>query len=483
MSQDLNWSSYQKRIFDWIENGSGHAIVDAKAGSGKTTTLVEAANRIDGSGLFVAFNKHIQRELDDKLSDTEFICKTVHSCGYGALAYAGHDLTVEKDKYKDIVDGFTKDVEFETHKKTAKAHLRRLASLVRLNLVNPDNLDGIARVANHHGIATEEVYHLVQPVIRKGTKLAKERGLIDFDDMIYLPVIWNLNFYRNDWILVDEAQDLNTCEREVCSRMVKNDGRMIFVGDPRQAIYGFAGADSDSFERIKKEFDCTELPLNITYRCPKSHVEHAQRLVPEIEAREDAPKGEIKEGSLSELVDVVESGDYILCRTNAPLIKNTIRLVKTGIQANVVGRNIKDRLLSIVDQVGFSSFIENLKDYHRKRAEKVKENDAGGGKLEMLRDQFNCIQAVYGAFAPDTKRQLKAEIKDLFKDSEDAVKLMTVHKAKGLGNDRIIIIRPDLMPLEWRGQKDWEKFQENNLAYVSSTRSTDTLIYLSKNKQ
>ncbi len=48
MSQDLNWSNYQKRIFDWIENGSGHAIVDAKAGAGKTTTLVEAANRIDG---------------------------------------------------------------------------------------------------------------------------------------------------------------------------------------------------------------------------------------------------------------------------------------------------------------------------------------------------------------------------------------------------------------------------------------------------
>lgn len=476
----FNWSSYQKAVFDWIENGEGNAIVDAKAGAGKTTTLVEAADRIEGSGLFVAFNKHIQRELDEKLEDTEFICKTIHSCGYGALSYAGHDLTVDSDKYKDIVDEMTEEMSFDTHKKTAKADLRRLISLVRLNLVNPDNLDGIRRVARHHGIATEEVFSLVAPAIKRGTKEAKEHGLIDFDDMIYLPVIWNLNFYRNDWVLVDEAQDLNTCEREVCSRMVKNNGRMIFVGDPNQAIYGFSGADSDSFERIKNEFDCKELPLNITYRCPESHVDHVQRLVPEIEAREDAPEGEIKHGSLSEIGDVVESGDYILCRTNAPLIKNAIRLAKAGTKVNVVGRNIKQRLISIVDQVGFDNFLENLKEYHRERAEKVKENDAGGGKLEMLRDQFLCLQEVYEAFAPDTAYDLKEEIKNLFREDEDAVKLMTVHKAKGLGNERIIIIRPDLMPLEWRGQKDWEYAQEENLIYTAETRSKKELIYLSK---
>jgi superfamily I DNA/RNA helicase len=478
----FDWSDYQKRIFDWGINGSGNAVVDAKAGSGKTTTLIELARRIKEErgegGVFVAFNKHIERELSDKLSGTDFIAKTVHSCGFGAIRYAGYDVDVNSDKIKDIVNTVTSDMAFKKNKKTAKANLRNIVDLVRLNLADPSDESEVLEVARHHGISIEEIFPLIETVINRSNRVAKENGEIDFTDMIYLPVKWGLSMYQNKWVFVDEAQDLNTCTRRVIDKMLRRDGRAIFVGDPRQAIYGFAGADSDSFEQIKEEFDTTELPLNITYRCPKSHVENAQRIVPEIEPRENAPEGEIIEGKMDSLPGVAESGDYILCRTNAPLIRNCIRLIKNGQPAHVVGRNIKRGLLQIANRIDFNNFNESIRSYYQRKREKLLDSDASEEKLRAFRDKVDAIEAVYGEYDVSTGRDLKSKIKSLFKETSDSVKLMTAHKAKGLENDRIIIIRTDLMPLRWKGQKKWEIEQEMNLKYTAETRSTDTLIFL-----
>jgi len=478
----FDWSDYQKQIFDWGINGSGNAIVDAKAGSGKTTTLIELARRIKEErgegGVFVAFNKHIERELSDKLSGTDFIAKTVHSCGFGAIRYAGYDVDVNGDKIKDVVNSVTSDLSFRKNKKTVKANLRKIVDLVRLNLADPSNKREVAKIARHHNISIEEIFPFIETVIDRSNRIAKQNGEIDFTDMIYLPVKWDLSMYQNKWVFVDEAQDLNTCTRRVVKKMLRRDGRAIFVGDPRQAIYGFAGADSDSFEQIKEEFNTTELPLNITYRCPKTHVENVKKIVPEIEPRENAPEGKILEGPMDSLPDVAEGGDYVLCRTNAPLIRNCIRLIKNGQPAHVVGRNIKRNLIQIVNRIEFENFSESIRLYYQNKREKLVENDASEGKIRAFRDKIEALKTVYNEYDVSTKRELKNKVKSLFKESPDSVKFMTAHKAKGLENDRIIIIRTDLMPLRWKGQKEWQMKQEENLRYVSQTRSTDTLILL-----
>lgn len=64
-------SNYQIDIFNWIENGIGNAIVNAKAGSGKTTTAIQGITRMAGSVLMLAFNKKIVVELDSRLSTME----------------------------------------------------------------------------------------------------------------------------------------------------------------------------------------------------------------------------------------------------------------------------------------------------------------------------------------------------------------------------------------------------------------------------
>ena len=78
-------SEYQEKIFDFIKNGSGNAVINAKAGSGKTSTIVESIHLIPQKEkvLFVAFNKAIEQELSKRLqSYSNAMIRTYHSLGY-----------------------------------------------------------------------------------------------------------------------------------------------------------------------------------------------------------------------------------------------------------------------------------------------------------------------------------------------------------------------------------------------------------------
>lgn len=67
---DHDWSPFQLAVFADVATGTGHTVVNACAGSGKTTVLVEAISHVPPglSTLFVAFNKAIAEELARRLS-------------------------------------------------------------------------------------------------------------------------------------------------------------------------------------------------------------------------------------------------------------------------------------------------------------------------------------------------------------------------------------------------------------------------------
>ena len=70
--------------------------------------------------------------------------------------------------------------------------------------------------------------------------------------MIVLPNVMNLQTETYDFVFIDECQDLNTCQRLLMERAIKPEtGRFIAVGDPKQAIYAFAGADYESYQKLK----------------------------------------------------------------------------------------------------------------------------------------------------------------------------------------------------------------------------------------
>ncbi len=101
--------------------------------------------------------------------------------------------------------------------------------------------------------------------------------------VLWLPHLWNLQPSKCDWVAVDEAQDVSPAQLDLILKMRGRGGRMIWVGDKNQAIFGFAGALSDSIDRIIEATHAIVLPLSICYRCPVSHIKLAQEVVPSIE--------------------------------------------------------------------------------------------------------------------------------------------------------------------------------------------------------
>jgi DNA helicase-2/ATP-dependent DNA helicase PcrA len=91
---------------------------------------------------------------------------------------------------------------------------------------------------------------------------------ISFDDQIWLPLIHNLPIFKVETQVVDEAQDLNRMQQEL---MYLAGDRLLYIGDPNQAIYGFAGADSESMDRMRDYLMATSLPLTVTRRCGRGY--------------------------------------------------------------------------------------------------------------------------------------------------------------------------------------------------------------------
>jgi hypothetical protein len=155
---------------------------------------------------------------------------------------------------------------------------------------------------------------------------------------------------KYDVVFIDEAQDLSMAQQELMLQCVKPNGKFIAIGDERQAINGFAGAMNDSFERLYK-IAGMKLPLSVNYRCGVNILNEAQKIVPEIRPREDAP-----DGSVTRVKDLsqVQPGDMIICRKTAPLITVALKLMSEGQSAFVKGREMFDKLIALVEKVSDS---------------------------------------------------------------------------------------------------------------------------------
>lgn len=78
-----------------------------------------------------------------------------------------------------------------------------------------------------------------------------------------------------------------------------------------------------------------------------------------------------------------------------------------------------------------------------------------------------------------TIQELEESITQLFSDETSAGKvvLSSVHRAKGLEADRVIVIAPDKMLLRFSDTKPWQFEQELNLLYISVTRARQELFF------
>lgn len=483
-------SKYQRAIFEFVRGGAGNAIIQAVAGSGKTTTIVEALRYTSGNVLFCAFNKAIVNELEARVPRHVKV-KTLHSIGYGILRrnIEAKTFRVDNDKLRGIVRQVldaddNRSRGYGVSSRGQEALVMRLVGLCQscLLLGTPDDIDW---VADHYDVDTnsaslDTLSDWVQEVIQRSTKLA-DQGVVDFNDMIYMPALrlgkgWRAWTY--DWIFVDEAQDLSTAQRIILEHMLAPNGRLVAVGDEAQSIYGFRGADVDSMPKLKEHFGCAELPLSVCYRCPAGHVDLAKALVPQIEAAPNAQPGTIATISPAQLVDTLQSGDLVMCRRNAPLIGHALAVIAAGKKAVVKGRDIGTGLINLVrkmDVASIDEFLPALDRYVGREVRRLREREKEA-QAQSLEDRRDCLYIL--ARGLDTTRELVAQIERVFSDDVYGIVFSSVHRAKGLEADNTYILEYERMPMRWRGQRDWQYRQEVNIQYVALTRAKKALHFV-----
>jgi len=483
---DVNWSEYQVAVFDFIKNETGNAVVEAVAGSGKTTTIVEGLNYTpkDKRVAFVAFNRRIANELG-KRAPAHVHVSTLHSLGlknirehYGKIKIENRKFWLIWKDYIATVDHLTKDKLDDN-----AVVVRDLVGKIKATLLEPTH-DNLNYICDHFGIhvngSANLIFNAVKAVFEISVQMIDQ--MVDFDDMIYAPASGMVPCQEFDFLFVDEAQDLNAAQISFVLNSQANGGRIIAVGDRAQSIYGFRGADTQAIPNLISALNAKVLPLSICYRCPKSHIEMAQELVPTIEPFEGKEVGTIGNISFSQLMETVKPGDLVMCRINAPLVAPAFELIRQGIKAVVLGRDIGKGLETLIKKIakkgGSNSLLDLLHDMSEYRDREVSKLVAAKkmGRAASLDDQIETIIAL--ASGCDTVDELFTKIETVFDDREQGVVFSSVHKAKGTEADRTFILRNDLMPHPM-ATSGWQIEQELNCQYVAYTRAKEEMYFVS----
>lgn len=473
------WSTQQKTIFTRFAKGNPKKsfVVRARAGTGKTTTILEGVGRApERRKLVCAFNNRIAKELRTRNTDKDVDVKTLHATGYAIVRANARVVLVEGNARKDAATravagtappAVQKQIsKLHTHAREALPHATAPGSL--LDLMADLEIEPNEYYAQQ-GFGVEFVE---EKALAAMAWCATNYAEIDFADMIFLPVRnhWLAKTY--DLVVVDEAQDMTLSQLEIAEGICA--GRLVVVGDDRQAIYGFRGADSGSLDRLKEKLAADEYGLTVTYRCGRAIVDEAKKLVPDFEAGPQNAQGEVLYQSADTLLDKVTPGDFVLSRTNAPLADLAMMLIRRDVRCRIAGRDLGTGLINLIMRLSGDGVapidvaMQALLAWERQEVERLIQADREH-KVEAVHDKAETLITLMQDAT--TIAQVTGRIQALFSDLDDtnAVTLSSVHRAKGLEAKRVFVLNDTLRH---------DDIEEQNIHYVAITRAIETLVYV-----
>lgn len=492
-------SSNQEAVYSAWTSTDSNLLLQAVAGSGKSTTLIGILERTPFRTLFLAFNKSIQEEMQSKINNKGLIqgkALTIHSLGLTSITQAyGRNVVVNKSKNWDLIKHLEKCNKRLYRNLIWEDKAKINITLIEMNdisrLFMTDDMDEIFEFMRNMDkfyyehpdlLALWEEFKEIREATYSGIK--KE---IDFVDMIFLPVREKLYIpVAPVYLLIDEAQDLNLAQHLFIDLLL-NQGdiqKWVAVGDRNQSIYGFSGAYGTSFDLFKQKENVIELPLGVCYRCPSLIIDEANKVYNVMEGFKE------EEG----IVDVVissydiQDGSMVICRNTDPLIKLYFQLISQKKKVFLKGedilggitrflkpyltKNVSDTKRKISDELKRLEGIQNKSDDERFKYFRLKQNftnfallitnlEIGNDKVEVVLQSLN---------------KMFEEIHD-----DDAITLCTIHKSKGLEADVVYILDEYLIPSKF-AKSPMQLEQEQNLKYVARTRAKQELYYLNLNK-
>lgn len=479
---DINYVGNIKSVF---KNTNFNINVSAVAGSGKTTLLLNLLNLVPKNSTcsFFAFNNFIVNELKERNVVEGIHITTLHSYGWhGILDRYGYKVKMNPHKVIAKTEKLFKKLQTATEKQKRYCFyiVPKVVDLMRSNLIE-NNEDAIEDICNYHDLFVTDFEIAIIKAVFELT--IKDKSQFDFTDMIYQPLIDpTIRLKKFDYVFCDESQDFSAAQQAIIKKSINRKGRLITVGDERQAIYGFAGADANSYGNLANiNGKSVRMPLSVCYRCDKKIISAAQEIVPAIKHHPKAGEGEVAYGRLSDL----QYGDWILCRNLKPLVEACLWLLKNKVKAKIKGKDIGEGLISLINKTGAKTtdtLLRLLEKEQDKLLKKLQDrgikNASTHPKMELLTNKIEVIEFLCEEI--DKVITLKELIKNIFSDKVEGIMLSTIHKSKGLENDKVFFLCPELIPSRFATQP-WQVEQEMNLKYVCITRARHSLIYVDKN--
>lgn len=502
-------SAAQQTIVKFFLDNNRNFIVESKAGSGKTTMIYiltkymkDLGRKLPNIAVF-AFNKHIAAALPEKVGDRVF-CATLHRHAYACLKYnlglkPWEQADVDSNKYRTFLKTTCEnDSMFEP----CKPHVKEIANIYNLLRANMSDISAktISWTCRNYNIQMVEMvdgekvyfknFEMISSLLLKaeewGFNAANRMRLVDFADMMYIPLKKGWRPIQFENVLVDEAQDLNRMQMMFAAKTVKWGGKIIFVGDTNQAIYGFNGSMPDGIKNIQRYFKAEKLSLDVCYRCPRSHIEIAQQFVEDIQAAPNAIEGEVFTIPFDSIISEAKPGDLIVCRSNAPLVKLCFKFLAEGIGAKIRGREIGKNLIGLINNISnkgklpFEMFDSACHEYFGNIVDELifKGYDEKDQEVVLERDKEDAILSIKQYSKAESISEMIEYIEEkLFAEGDDnVVWLSSIHRAKGLEADRVFIVNWHKMPL--KVAEEWQMIQEKNLQYIAVTRAKKELYFL-----
>jgi len=542
----LDYTIEQTRIFDFVKTNTGNGIIDAVAGAGKTATIMECAKFLPYQTdiLFCAFNTSIANEIKEKFKRngfSNFDVKTLHSLGRQLLVEnnkSRKEIALKANKYillleSDLINEKTElfynsIIQRKRNKKNRDEVFDDISELKRIkiklfdiidkmrNTLTPENFTDFRDTVLHYNIFYDyeidkvdfiadlkDYFECVVLILDEGNRLAWEEMVIDFTDMLYLPNKWNIYPRKQfGFMFIDECQDLSKSQLNLALRFKKVDGRILSVGDPKQSIYGFTGADINSFKNIEEHTNATKLELTSSFRCPQKVVNMAQMIRKDISSRK-SDVGIVSEIKFEDVTKISINNSLIISRFKNPLYILALKFILERREINMhddeikeLSNDLKNLFLSSdlntpISRISdIESFLQNRvytrisqtikvnAEFISDRTEKEKYISS---ELLLLNEKLKVLAMVIMKSVTEFKtiREVIDNLKKYFSNNQDAIKLMSIHKSKGLESTDVFILDYDELPYKRATHKDWEKEQELNLKYVAITRSLQNL-YLVK---
>ncbi len=484
-----------------------HLMIKAYAGCAKTTSLTMVAQALPGDtrGLALAFNVKIKKELE-RVFPSNFTVLTLNGLGHRAWGRAIRGkLTLDDRKLGRLITETAKAEKLKLSPDEWDATRTMVSSAMQQGLV-PSGLPyrGLVRddETSWRDLADDAMVNgnawpLARQVLSNSISEAF-RGIVSFDDQIYCSALLGGLFEPYPLVMVDESQDLSPLNHIQVAKASAG-GRLIVVGDPKQAIYAFRGADSSSMEKLRSlRKDWTDLPLATTFRCPHVIVGRQQNHAPGFRAWPTNKQGTVVgaghhdplagQGWDWEGVQHIAQGQptAVLCRNVAPLLSLAFALLRQNVPVVMLGRDIGKGLANLVKKIcpiedtpasACRILITNWMSEEIHAAELADRPS----KAEAAQDRGESLLAVLESSGAIDARSLALAIKFLFAQEEGKVTLSTIHRAKGLEWHCVVHLDPWRIPS--RQAKKAAALgnmtplsQEQNLNYVAETRAQDTLL-------